>query len=62
MNAPDVKDRRSRLPGLPPETRWIQLTRAVNHYLGSSYTIEQVQAMPSDQLTILESLIENVQS
>ncbi|HZQ08603.1 MAG TPA: hypothetical protein VFD70_18620 [Anaerolineae bacterium] len=59
MNAPAMKDGRSRLPPLPEETRWIQLTRAVNLYLQASYTIEQVQFMPSDQLTVIEALMES---
>jgi hypothetical protein len=38
---------------VPDEFRWIALTANINRALGSSYRIEEVQAMPSDELTLL---------
>ena len=53
-----IADGRSMRPQMPGEYHWINLTAGINHRLGSSYTIEQVQQMPSDQLLLLEILLE----
>lgn len=53
-----MSDGRSSAPAPPEELSWIFFTRAVNTYLGTSYTIAQVRMMPGDQLTMLEALLE----
>jgi hypothetical protein len=37
---------------------WIALTAAINRALGSAYTIDQVRALPSDELLKLQLWIQ----
>jgi hypothetical protein len=54
-----MKDGRSSAPPLPDDYYWILFTRNVNQFLGSNYTIEQVQQMRSDQKLLLELWMQN---
>lgn len=49
---PAVREGRARAPHLPDDRRilWIYTTRAVNEFLHTSYTPDQVAALPSDWL------------
>lgn len=48
-----IADGRSQTPPLPDEFGWIAFTAATNRALGTSYRIEDLQQMPSDQLDLI---------
>lgn len=56
-----MSDGRSHAPAPPPELDWFFLTRAINHYLGTAYSVDEVMLLPGDQLTMLEALLEQVE-
>ncbi len=48
-----MRDGRSAPPPLPREFFWIAATALLNRTLGSSYRVEDLLQMPSDQLDLL---------
>jgi hypothetical protein len=57
INPQAIAEGRSTAPPLPECFDWILLTRQINEFLHSAYTIEQVKQMPSDELYQVQLLV-----